>query len=291
MSSPSVVICDPGVDDLLALLVLTGAGSAPKAVIGTAGNVDAELAYQNAARIVALLELRCPVTKGSHHGLVGPYPDIGVPFHGSDGLGGIGPRLPAVVRPGDPSDPLPLIGGSVLATGALTVVAEALSSGRPITDVVWMGGAVGCGGNMTPTAEFNAWLDPEACDRVLSSGLPIAMVPLDVTHMVPFTSEDLAAMSELGQLAALAARACSHFHDQGGQMFPHDAIAAVAQLHPELFAWEDRWVRCELDGTWTRGMTVVDRREHGERGSVRVALEVDAVAVKAAVFGALCSLG
>lgn len=253
MSSLPVVICDPGVDDFLALLVLTGAGSPPRAVIGTAGNVDAELAYCNAAGTVALLGLSCPVAKGPNRGFIGPYPDNGDPFHGSDGLGGIGSQLPAIVRPGKPPDPLPLIGGSVLATGALTVVAEALSSGRPITEVVWMGGAVGCGGNMTPTAEFNAWLDPEACDRVLSSGLPLAMVPLDVTHMVPFTSEDLTAMSELGQLAALAARACSHFHDQGRQMFPHDAIAAVAHLNPELFEWEERWVRCELNGTWSAG--------------------------------------
>ena len=144
---------------------------------------------------------------------------------------------------------------------------------------------------MTPVAEFNAWLDPEACDRVLSSGVPLFMVPLDVTLQVPLAPQDLDAMDELGQVAALAARACSHFHNQGGRMFPHDAVAAVAHLNPELFLWEDRWVRCELDGQWTRGMTVVDRRANGESGSVRVAVDVNRTAVKDKIFEGLSSLG
>jgi inosine-uridine nucleoside N-ribohydrolase len=286
-----VVICDPGVDDFLALLVLAGAGRPPRAVIGTAGNVDAELTYRNAARTMAVLGIDCPVAKGRDSGLAGPYPETGHPFHGPDGLGGIASLLPEVPRPADPPAALPLIDGAVLATGALTLVAEALDARRQISEVVWMGGAVACGGNMTPTAEFNAWLDPEAADRVLSSGLRVSMVPLDVTLKVQLTPEDLSVMAAQGELAALAARACSHFHPGGGAMIPHDAVAAVAQLHPELFQWEERWVRCELDGHWTRGMTIVDRRQSGRSGQVRVAMDVNPPAIKERIFVALRLLG
>jgi pyrimidine-specific ribonucleoside hydrolase len=285
------VVCDPGVDDFLALLVLAGGGQPPSAVIGTAGNVDANLAVRNAAGIVALLGLDCPVAKGCEGGLRGPYPDTGTPFHGRDGLGGIASALPEVSEPATLSEPVSLVKGAILATGALTVVAMALNAGSSIDEVVWMGGAVACGGNMTATAEFNAWLDPEASDRVLSSDIPLAMVPLDVTHQVRLDSSDFDDMNALGQLGALAARSCSHFHDQGIEVFPHDAVAAVAFLQPELFAWEERWVRCELHGTLTRGMTVVDRRRQGERGSIRVAMAVDVAAVKERIFEAIRSLG
>ena len=290
MSTAPVVVCDPGVDDFLALLVLSGAGTPPRAIIGTGGNVGVDLAYRNALGVARLLGLDCPVAKGVDSALAGPYPDVGDPFHGPDGLGGVASLLPIGTLEEQFSDPLALLDGPVLATGALTVVAQALDGGRAITDIIWMGGAVACGGNMTPVAEFNAWLDPEACDRVLSSGVPVSLVPLDVTRQVPLTSQDLDAMAKLGHVAALAARACLHFHDRGDPMIPHDAVAAVAQVNPELFRWEERWVRCELDGNWTRGMTVVDRRGHGETGTVRVAVDLNPTAVKKKVFDALRSL-
>ena len=291
MSKAPVVVCDPGVDDFLALLVMTGAGSPPRAVIGTGGNVESELAYRNAVGTMALLGLDCPVAKGVDRGFTVPYPDTGDPFHESDGLGGMASLLPAVFLSKDVPAPIPMIEGPILATGALTVVAEALNAGNPVTEIVWMGGAVACGGNMTPVAEFNVWLDPEAADLVLSSDVPLSVIPLDVTRQIQLTPDDLTVMAELGEVAALAARACSHFHNQGDAMVPHDAVAVVAQLQPELFRWEEHWVRCELDGRWTRGMTVVDRRPHGEPGSVRVALGVDWMSVKERIFEALRSLG
>ena len=286
---PSVV-CDPGVDDFVALLVLAGVGLPPSGVVGTAGNVDAELAFRNAAGIISLLGLDCPVAKGCEVGLRGPYPDTGEPFHGVDGLGGIGSLLPSVAPKPD-LDPLPIVKGTVLATGPLTIVASALSAGKAIDEIVWMGGAVACGGNMSPSAEFNAWLDPEAADLVLSSSLPLAMVPLDITHQVPLEPVDLASMAKMGEVGAIAARSCSYFHGKGIEVFPHDAVAAVALVNPELFEWEERWVRCETGGTWTRGMTVVDRRPHGERGSVRVAIGLDVLAVKERIVEAIRSLG
>jgi pyrimidine-specific ribonucleoside hydrolase len=289
MRSGPVVVCDPGVDDLLALFVLTGAGNPPSAVVGTAGNVDLQQAYVNAKGIVRLLGLDCPVAKGASTALLGPYPETGDPFHGTDGLGGVGSAL-RVEETAESTEPLSLMEGTVLATGCLTVVAAALGGRCAITEIVWMGGAVAVGGNMTATAEFNAWLDPEAADQVLSSGVPLAMVPLDITHQVPLASDDLSKVGAFGRLAALAARACSFLCDRDSLFIPHDAVAAVALLSPELFTWEDRWVRCEVIGGWTRGMTVVDRRPHGATGSVRVAVDVDAEAVRERIFAALRAL-
>jgi inosine-uridine nucleoside N-ribohydrolase len=286
-----VVVCDPGVDDMLALMVLVGAGAPPSAIVATAGNVDAEVSYRNAAGIAALLGVECPITRGVAVGLTGPYPDTGEPFHGPDGLGGVSPVLPATSTPDTSPNPIELMKGSILATGPLTMVAQALSAEQAISDMVWMGGAVSHGGNMTASAEFNAWLDPEACDQVLASGVPIAMIPLDVTHQVGLEPADLATMAEFGDVAGLAARACSYIHERDNLVFPHDAVAAVALLSPELFEWEERWARCELLGTWTRGMTVVDRRGRGERGSVRVARGVDVTGVKERIFEALRALG
>jgi pyrimidine-specific ribonucleoside hydrolase len=285
-----VVVCDPGVDDLLALFVLAGAGNPPSAVIGTAGNVGLEQAYLNAKGIVGLLGLDCPVAKGAGNALLGPYPDAGDPFHGSDGLGGVGSALPTVDA-AELTEPLSLMEGTVLATGCLTVIAAALQASCDISEIVWMGGAVGGGGNMTALAEFNAWLDPEAADQVLSSGVPLAMVPLDITHQVPLIADDLYRLGEYVQLAAIAARACSFLCDRDSRFIPHDAVATVALLNPEFFSWEDRWVRCEVSGEWARGMTVVDRRPHGAVGSVRVAVAVDVEAVRERIFGAIRALG
>ena len=288
-----VVVCDPGVDDFVALLVLAGAGAPPVALIGTAGNVDAELAFRNSVRIAGLLGLDCPVAKGCPRWLERRVPT----YRGALSWSGR-PRRVAGLLPATPAtsfapspDPLPLVAGSLLVTGALTVVAAALQADQPVDRVVWMGGAVAVGGNMTATAEFNAWLDPEACDRVLASGIPLAMVPLDITHQVSFDPAELGVMAGLGTLAGLSAHACAHFHATGAPVYPHDAVAAVAWLHPELFEWEERWVRCELAGTWTGGMTVVDRRPHGVGGAVRIPVGVDVSAVKERIFEALLRVG
>jgi purine nucleosidase len=150
-------------------------------------------------------------------------------------------HLSAISLSKDLPAPILMIEGPILATGALTVVAEALNAGNPITEIVWMGGAVAGGGNMTPAAEFNAWVDPEAADPVLASDVPLFMIPLDVTRQIRLTPDDLGVMAELGEVAALAARACSHFHNQGDSMVPHDAVAVVAKLQPEHFRWEEHW--------------------------------------------------
>lgn len=289
MSPPCVVVCDPGVDDMLALMTLAGLGHEPEVIVATAGNVDIETACRNASRIAQSLRFDCPVVRGASDALAGPYPDPGVPFHGPDGLGGVASHLPDPETARD--EYIALVSGAVLATGPLTAIAKALRAGQSISHLTWMGGSMKAGGNITPAAEYNAWMDPEAADEVLVSDLEIAVVPLDVTHQVPLTADDIADLAGHGPICALAATACRYIHDRDGVIFPHDATAAIAQLKPELFGWEDLHVRCETTGQHTRGMTVADRRRKALRGHIRVAVEVDVTAVKEQLRGALGRLG
>lgn len=293
MSLPAVVVCDPGVDDMLALMTLAGLGHVPDAVVATAGNVNLETAYRNAFAIGGWLGFTGPVARGAGSALSGPYPDGIDAFHGPDGLGGTAGEMPGTGPAdggGDPADGSGLVGGSVLATGPLTVVAQALRAGNHISRVTWMGGAVAVPGNVTAVAEFNAWMDPEAADEVLAGDVDVTVVPLDVTHRVPLTADDLSELAGHGPVGALAARACRYIHQRDGVIFAHDATAVIAESDPDLFEWRMLSVRAETAGTHTRGMTVADLRPRAGPGAVRVALDIDGPAVKRRMLQALKSL-
>ncbi len=105
-----------------------------------------------------------------------------------------------------PTEAFHRLDGPVFCTGALTVVALGLAARHSVTKVVWMGGAAAVAGNITAAAEFNAWMDPLATDRVLESGIPLRMVPLDVTSRFNWSQGELEALraaSRLGSLLAL----------------------------------------------------------------------------------------
>ena len=261
-----VVCCDPGVDDAVALATLAGLGVVPDRVIAHGGNVPGRAAARVAAGMCALLGWDLTVELGPD-----PDRDVGERYHGNDGFGGVCdallPDAPVTIF-----EPGSLHGADVLAVGPLTpLVGEAPSR------ITWMGGGVACGGNMTACAEFNAWADPEAADAVLTSGVPIRMIPLDATWQVRLRAPDLTRFEAGPPHARALARACASFQGHEDEPCPHDAVAAVAWVEPELFTWERRHVRCEVDGTHTRGMTVIDRRPHGEPGQhVEVTVEMQA---------------
>lgn len=284
-----VFVADPGVDDALALGVLVAHDLAPSLVVATAGNVDVDVAAAVASRLVVALGLRCPVQAGRQLSLTRrPHPpgqDHAV--HGDDGFGGRLDDLPLASEPDD-FDPTALHGVDVFASGPLTAVAAALDAGAEPERVLWMGGGI-CGGNITAAAEYNAWCDPAAADRVLTSGVPIQVVPLEVTTQVRLDHDDMARWSTASASGALLSGACTTMLERG-EAVPHDAVAAVAWFAPELFDWEPRHVRCESTGEHTRGALVVDRRPRAEDGPIRVAVDVDDVAVRRAIVDAIASL-
>jgi purine nucleosidase/pyrimidine-specific ribonucleoside hydrolase len=148
-----------------------------------------------------------------------------------------------------------------------------------------MGGAVAVPGNVTATAEFNMHVDPEAAAEVFASGLPIELVPLDVTRRVVLTRADLRAV--LARHGGSTARFIEDFTAHGfnfetqrgdGGMALHDPLAVGVAVDPSLVTLEPLHVAVECEGRLTRGMTVADRRPHRDRPAptCRAALDVDA---------------
>jgi pyrimidine-specific ribonucleoside hydrolase len=284
---PLHVVVDGGIDDALALAVLIGAGTSVAQVIATEGSRPLGQTALTTARILASFGSTIPVRLGVASGLSGPYPQGRDPFHGEDCFAGLCDTLGVADQPEESWEPLD---GPVFATGALTVPAVAVAAGQLVGPITWMGGSGSYGGNMTATAEFNAWMDPEAVDDLCLSGHLATMIPLDVTMRCAFTEEDIQGLKDCSSAGALIGSAAGVLCGRDGSFVPHDGVAAAAVLSPELFGWAARRVRCERGGILTRGATVVDRRPKAELGSTLIAEDVDAGAVRKVIFEAVASI-
>lgn len=202
--APLHVVVDAGVDDAVALAVLIGRRVSLAQVVATEGSLSLPETAAVTTRLLATLRSAIPVRLGAAQALDRDYPDGRDPFHGADGFGGCSASLVAASTPTLLREPLR---GPVFATAALTVVAEALLRDEPVSTISWMGGSVRVGGNMTAAAEFNAWMDPLAADTVLSHGVPVVMVPLDVTVRCAWSPRDIDDLADCGDAGRLLADA------------------------------------------------------------------------------------
>jgi purine nucleosidase len=158
---------------------------------------------------------------------------------------------------------------TLVALGPLTNVAMALhrdpSFAGKVKECVMMGGASDHRGNITPVAEFNVWVDPEAAKAVFSSGMPLKMVGWDISrkHAV-FTPQESTKLRGVGTpLAEFCVDIQRVVHNEwdGGFELP-DPIAMAVALDPEVATrTERRFVAVETVGEWCRGQTVVDHHE------------------------------
>jgi len=196
--------CDVGVDDALALILAFHSPELDvKAVTGVNGNVPLEQVFKNIQKVLSLIRPKDKplIAKGADRPLKGK-PLYAHSVHGQDGLGGArinreegkewwqfyaGPADELITKMArqDPGE-VTLIAIGPLTNLALAVKKNPEGMGK-LKDIVIMGGAVRTGGNITPYAEFNVFSDPLAAKIVLESGLPITLVPLDVTHRVSLT--------------------------------------------------------------------------------------------------------
>jgi inosine-uridine nucleoside N-ribohydrolase len=287
MVSPVHVIVDGGLDDALALAVLVGLSVPLSQVIATEGSVDLATTALATQRLMVTLGSADPVRLGSDSAMTGAYPTGRDPFHGADAFGGQVTLLaPASVPDQHARD----LDGTVFCAGALTCVAQAIQVGRPIGEVVWMGGAVAIGGNMTAAAEFNAWMDPIAADLVFASGVSMKMIPLDVTERFEWSAPEIQTLRGGGKVGNVLADAIGYVQERDGVFVPHDAVTAIALTSPELFTWTPRQVRCETKGEFTTGETVVDRRAGGSPGHVLVAEDADIPEVSARILKVVASI-
>lgn len=283
MRTAWVLTCDPGVDDAVALAVFAGRRDCElRAVVAGAGNVPAAVTWRNAAGLVALLGLGVPVGQGGGRALDGTPIAREATSHGADGLAGLSASLPA--PPDDrPADGLPMIEGNVVATGPLTDVARALRAGQAIGQVVWMGGS------LVPGApEFNAGVDPTAVNAVLGDGgASLTVVPLDITRQVIFDRSHVDRWAGGPPLARFYAQLARLRFGAPGRGLLHDPVALVAALEPELFGWSEVRLRCVDHGDGAPGTFTSASTGNERPPNARLALTVDADAVRTRVVDAV----
>ena len=284
---------DPGHDDALAILTAAALPNIELVAVTTvAGNQTLDKTTLNACRVLALGGIRVPVAMGADRPLV-RRPITAANIHGESGLDGADLPEPEVAL--DPRPAAQFIVDSVrsrpgeltlVPTGPLTNIALALRLAPDLVAKVprisLMGGAIGAG-NATASAEFNILVDPEAADVVFSSGIPITMSGLDVTHQA------LADESVIGRLAAMATPVSeaavgwlrffgqSYRREEGLAHPPvHDVCAVMAVAHPEVMETKALHVVVETRGEHTTGRTVCDLRGIPQRrANADVAVRLD----------------
>jgi purine nucleosidase/pyrimidine-specific ribonucleoside hydrolase len=297
--TPTIIDTDPGIDDALALLFAWGSPElSVEALTTVAGNVPLALATANAWR---LRELYGPVpaptiADGAAAPLRRPL-RTATDYHGDDGLGNVGgwpepPAQPATARALDV-----LVEAArrhrkrllLIAIGPLTNLALALERDaeamRAVGRVVVMGGAVDVPGNITPDAEFNIHVDPDAARRVFEAGLAIDLVPLDATRQTVLRRDELqAALARrpgpvAERIAAFTAFGFRERADGAPGLTLHDPLAVGAAVDPTLLTWERVRLTVGADG---------ETRVAAGAPNCRVATRVDRARFVALFLERLC---
>lgn len=279
MTRKIIIDTDPGVDDAIAILMALASPAELDilGIVAIAGNVGLAKNARNALQLVELSgRTDIPVYAGCER----PMKRILVTAEETHGTTGMdGPTLPAPKIQLQDQHGIDFIidtlrktdaGTVTLCTlGPLTNIAMALIKAPDIApriqEIVMMAGAYFQVGNVTPTAEFNVYVDPDAADIVLRSGVPIVMAPLDLTHKILTTPKRLDAIKALpnkaGQAAGQMLTFYSHYDVEkyGIEGAPlHDPCVIAYLLKPELFKAKPVGIRVETGSELTMGMTVVD---------------------------------
>ena len=301
--------CDPGHDDAIALLLALASPEVDLVGITTVhGNQTLEKTTVNALKLLEFVgRTDVPVAAGAARPLR-REPFVAEYVHGESGMDG--PALPQPTTEPDrrhavdflaetieaSSDPITLV-----PTGPLTNIGLFLARypdvAAKLERIVLMGGAYG-EGNVTPAAEFNIWVDPEAADRVFQSGLDVTMIGLDVTHQAIFGPEPTARLKAAGRVGAMVAELLEfygRFHKEsyGWEGSPiHDAVAMAHGFRPGIVQTRHVGVKVDCGEELGRGRTNCDLRGRvGWEPNAHVAVEIDSEAFIELLVERLSSLG
>lgn len=273
---PIIIDTDPGLDDAIAILLALASPELELLGLTTvAGNLPIEVTTQNALRLAELAgRPDIPVFRGEAGPLAREPLHCG-DIHGPDGLGdGLLPPARGRARDSSAVDWLaetlraaPAGTVTICALGPLTNIAKLLARAPDLAPrlrrIVAMGGALRELGNMTPHAEFNMLADPDAAAEVVSSGVPMTLVPLDVTRRVRATRDWIEALrSDGGRVAGMAADLLYAYFGGKGQTAGdasrplHDPCVVACLLQPALFGSEAVPLRIEATDPETLGRCI-----------------------------------
>jgi purine nucleosidase len=273
-----IIDTDPGLDDAVAILFALAAVDELEVlgIVAVAGNLPLFETERNARRICALAgRPELPIYAGCERPLLRPLatadrihndprleavlPEAAMPLQAQHGVD----FLIETLRSADLSTI------TLCALGPLTNIAMALVKAPEVVgkvcELVVMGGACFQLGNVTPAAEFNIHVDPHAAAIVIDSGIPVTMIPLDVTHQLITTEPRLAALQALpnrcgkavaGLLAAFERNRRAKFGERAKAL--HDPAVIGYLVRPDLYGGREVNVAIETDSPLTVGMTVVD---------------------------------
>jgi len=323
MSRTFLIDTDTASDDAVALIMALRAPDVRVAAITVvAGNVNVQQATRNALYTAELCGADVPVYSGAGKPLLRAYENA-TWFHGRDGLGDH--NYPAPKKSAQPEHAVDAIiatinanPGLILVTlGPLTNVALAVSRqpeiAAKVSRCVVMGGNPCCEGNVTPAAEYNLWVDPEAARIVMHSGLPVELIGWHLCRGEAVLNQaDIDHVEGLNtKLAHFAIECNSHaraaYKTQTGEdgICLPDPVAMCLALDPGIGTdWSEHYIEVETQSELTRGMTVVDRLNvaHDERnrelwkpamekGKAKVCWSIDNRRWKEALYRALRSGG
>jgi purine nucleosidase len=274
-----IIDTDPGQDDAVAIMLALASSYEIEvaAIVTVAGNVSLEQTSRNACMV---LELAARTDVPVYAGCAAPMQRAHVAathVHGPSGLDG--PTLPPPTMTLQTKHGVDFLVDTLIAAeagtytlctlGPLTNIANAFVRAPKIAsqlrEIVMMGGAYFEVGNITPAAEFNIYVDPEAADIVMRSGVPITMLPLDVTHRALATRGRLERIGSLGNRCGKVIFDMLNFSQRfdldkyGWEGAPmHDPCVIAYLLNPDLFSGRTINVSIETLSALTRGMTVAD---------------------------------
>lgn len=279
---------DPGIDDTLAIiLALNSPELLVEAITTVAGNVSQDKAHDNALKILEFLRVDdIPVAKGALKPLLKDVKNS-EGFHGPDGLGDAvlpTPKLRSYEKSAIDviKEKAEELSGEliIVAIGPLTNIASSIIAYPGITtrikELIIMGGAFNVTsygyGNVTPVAEFNIWIDPEAAKIVLNSDIPITAVGLDVTTDPKngLSRKLFDKIKGMGtQKSNLVFNLCRKHIDRSGHFYLHDPLAVAATVDRSIINTDKFMVDVETIGELTRGQTIADRRHLDHIGEPR----------------------
>ena len=289
-----LIDADPGIDDAFAiLLALASPEISLEGISISHGNASAE---QNTINTLSILELahgsHIPVAKGCDVPLIQPS-RLALETHGTSGLGYA--NLPSPKRRAISHHGADFLSEKILQTpGELTLICLAPLTNlalairreprivQAVKEVIVMGGALRHQGNETPQAEFNAYIDPHAAHIVYHSGLPITLVPLDVSYQCILTQLNverlLKTQSEISTFISEASRFYIEFHKEYQNIdgcVINDALALALAFAPELCDYHELYVDIDISGGVSMGKTFADFYNYQKKpANMKVALSV-----------------